>query len=76
VVLDNYDCKYGGTSENEGLPFVTDFDIMLDELVEVIWNWILTCVARDVSSAALFRGANWSYPGTFPALLNVFSVQL
>jgi hypothetical protein len=27
VVFDNYDCKYGGVSEEYGLPFVTDLDV-------------------------------------------------
>ena len=41
-VIENYDCKYGGVSEEEGLPFVTEFEYMLDELVEIIWNWVVT----------------------------------
>ena len=44
-VLDNYDCKFGGVSENEGVPFVTDFNYMLDELVEIIWSWVVTYVS-------------------------------
>ena len=27
VVFDNYDCKYGGISEEHKLPFVTDIDV-------------------------------------------------
>ncbi len=41
-VIENYDCKYGGVSEEEGLPFVTEFEYMLDELVEIVWNWVVT----------------------------------
>jgi hypothetical protein len=44
-VIDNYDCKYGGISEDEGMPFVTEFEYLLDELVEIIWNWVVMCVA-------------------------------
>jgi hypothetical protein len=45
IVFDNYDCKYGGVSEEEGLPFVTEFEYLLDELVEAIWSWVVTCVS-------------------------------
>ncbi len=27
------------------MPFVTEFEYLLDELVEIIWNWVVMCVA-------------------------------
>jgi hypothetical protein len=59
-VLDNYDCKFGGVSENEGVPFVTDFNYMLDELVEIIWSWVITCVSIVYRSSLVIL----SYPSS------------
>jgi hypothetical protein len=55
TVIDNYDCKYGGVSEEEGVPFVTEFEYLLDELVEIIWTWVVTCVSINCFGIALFR---------------------
>jgi hypothetical protein len=53
TVIDNYDCKYGGVSEEEGVPFVTEFEYLLDELVEIIWTWVVTCVSINCFGIAI-----------------------